>query len=333
MGETSMFIKKEYVNEVLAKAEGNLQQSGINLDPKLMKRFKTELSEIAKNSSYKEGDRIDATHFFKISNEVGLVISSVKNYLIGSKNRLSSDQLKSYEPMDSLMTVTDYLYAMTMQALGCPSIPASFGSTIQKNVGDLSTAINCNLKLNMSDSYTYQVYDHQRGKDTEEIRETVFELASNANQNIASPREIETLAAEYRALQRRQNDHGFVWRLFHPRENAERTHLLGEMESALKNVLGQNVNLMKNSPLSLAESMFKKSAIENAKAAFSDDAMSKRIGVSLEAFSSESIMQNSDDMQKELTESLSKDLNVNEKKEIQQPKTEEINAPQKENVI
>jgi hypothetical protein len=105
------------------------------------------------------------------------------------------------------------------------------------------------------------------------------------------------------------------------------------MESALKNVLGQNVNLMKNSPLSLAESMFKKSAIENAKAAFSDDAMSKRTGVSLEAFGGENIMQNSDDMQKELTESLSKDLNLNEKKEIQQPKTEEINDPVKENVI
>ena len=333
MGETSMFIKNEYVNEVLAKAEKNLQQSGINLDPKLMKRFQTELSEIAKSSSYKEGDRIDATHFFKISNEVGLVISSVKNYLIGSKNRLSSDQLKSYEPMDSLMAVTDYLYAMTMQALGCPSIPASFGSTIQKNVGDLSTEINCNLKLDMGSSYTYLVYDHQRGKDAEEIWETVFDLASNANQNIASPREIETLAAEYRALQRRQNDHGFVWRLFHPRENAERTHLLSEMESALKNALGQNVNLIKNSPLSLAESMFKKSAIENAKAAFSDDAMSKRIGVSLEKFSSESIMQNSDDAQKELTEALSKDLNVNENKDIQQPKTEEINEPVKESVI
>jgi hypothetical protein len=45
MGETSMFIKKEYVNEVLAKAEKNLQQSGINLNPKLMERFQTELSE------------------------------------------------------------------------------------------------------------------------------------------------------------------------------------------------------------------------------------------------------------------------------------------------
>jgi predicted nucleotidyltransferase len=105
------------------------------------------------------------------------------------------------------------------------------------------------------------------------------------------------------------------------------------MESALKNVLGQNVNLMTNSPLSLAESMFKKSAVENAKAAFSDDAMSKRVGVSLDAFAGENIVQNSDDIQKELTEALSKDLNVNEKNEIQQPKTEEINAPQKENVI
>jgi hypothetical protein len=333
MGETSMFIKKEYVNEVLAKAEKNLQQSGINLNPKLMERFKTELSDIASSSSYKEGDKIDATQFFKISNEAGLIINSIRDDLINSKRRLSQDQLKSYEPMDSLMTVTDYLYAMTMQALGCPSIPASFGSTTQKNVGDLSTAINCNLKLDMGASYTYLVYDHQRGKDAEQVWETVSALTQNANQNTASPREIETLAAEYQALQRRQNDHGFVWRLFHRRENAERTHLLGEMESALKNVLGQNVNLMKNSPLSLAESMFKKSAIENAKAAFSDDAMSKRIGVSLEAFGGENIMQNSDDMQKELTESLSKDLNVNEKKEIQQPKTEEINAPQKENVI
>lgn len=333
MGEISMFIKQEYVNEVLAKAEENLQKSGINLNSKVMDRFKTELSDIASSSSYKEGDKIDATQFFKISNEAGLIINSIRDDLISSKRNLSPDQLKSYEPMDSLMTVTDYLYAMTMQALGCPSIPASFGSTIQKNVGDLSTAINCNLKLDVGETYAYRVYDHQRGKDAEEIWGTVFDLASNANQNIASPREIETLAAEYQALQQRQNDHGFVWRLFHPWENAERTHLLGEMESALKNVLGQNVNLMKNSPLSLAESMFKKSAIENAKAAFSDDAMSKRIGVSLEAFSSESIMQNSDDMQKELTDSLSKDLNVNEKKEIQQPKTEEINAPQKGNVI
>ena len=51
------------------------------------------------------------------------------------------------------------------------------------------------------------------------------------------------LTAEYKALKKRQEGHGRIWRWFHREENEAREELLSRMEDMIKGFVGKDVNL------------------------------------------------------------------------------------------
>ena len=306
-----MYIKYEYVNDVFEKAQKKFKNSGITINPNVMKRFEEAISEIASNSLYKAGTDIEDSHFTKITNEATLVIGEV----------VASGK-KTENPVDMLMTLTDYLYAMTMKKLGSPNMPVSFGSEMKKHIIQSATTIEGKQSLNSTYQYSYNVYEKQRGKDAVEVRDKISDsLAASANGN-PTPSQVQELVAAYKALSKRQSDHGFFWRIFHSTENNNRTQLLSEMQSALKYVLGNDIDIMECTSFYLAEKVLKQNVETQVNAVFNTDSMSERIGVSTEVFEDSSIIER--DISEELRNKLTKTFETFENKEVQEFKTETI---------
>ena len=266
-----MFIKKENIDSVFAKAQENFKNTGIQIKPAVMKRFEDALSEIAANSAYEEGAKIKESDLMKITNEAGLIF---KDIVSGNK------EIK--KPVNALMSVTDYLYAMAMQKLGSPDMPALFGDEMQKNVCNFAAKIIGKQSLDGGQFFADRVYEAQRGRDADEIKkdEEVKNAINAAKVKMATPAQVEKLVAEYQALAKRQNGHGFFWRMFHREENAARTKLLSKMEGALKTMLGDDANLKNSTPLLLAEGSIRNTVAKEARLAFAKNGMEKRGAIS-----------------------------------------------------
>ena len=265
-----MFIKKESIDSVFAKTLENFKMTGIHIKPAVMKRFEDTLSEIAANSAYEEGAEIKESDLMKIINETGLIF-----------NDIASGNKEIQKPVNALMTVTDYLYAMAMQKLGSPDMPALFGPEMQKNVFNFAAKIIGKQSLKGGE-FADRVYWAQRGKDAADIskNEDVKHAIDAAKVKAATPAQVEQLVAEYQALAKRQNGHGFFWRIFHSKENDARTELLSQMEGALKTMLGDNANLKNSPPSLLAEGLIKNAVENEARLAFAKNGMEKRGGIS-----------------------------------------------------
>ena len=156
-----MFIKKESIDSVFAKTQENFKKTGIQIKPEVMKRFEDALSEIAANSAYEEGAGIKESDLMKITNEAGLIFKDIAS---------GNGEIK--KPVNALMTVTDYLYAMAMQKLGSPDMPPLFGDEMQKNVCTSAAKIIGKQSLDGGQFFADRVYEAQRGKDAADISKT-----------------------------------------------------------------------------------------------------------------------------------------------------------------
>lgn len=315
-----MFIKKESVNEVVLKAQEKFKNAKISVNNKVMERFENALSEIAQNQSYEEGKTINDRDLIKLTNEAGLVL-----------NNAISDKGNIKKTVDDLMILTDYLYAMTMQRLGSPDIPVSFGTEMKNSIVRFAVSTESNKNLNHSYHFNDSVYEKQRGMDADVLKDQIDVSLSAVENGNPSPSQVQTLVAEYQALQKRQNNHGFFWRLFHSTENANRNELLSNMESALKYVLGADVDIMKSSPLLLAEKVLKQNMEQEVSVAFADDGMAQRIGASAEAFAGSDV--NEKDITQQLREKLIKEFDVQTVKKVQVPENEASKSLNKESVV
>lgn len=310
-----MHIKKESVNEIYENAKKRFESLKAPIKPEALARFETELDAIASKRSYQEGERIADDDMLKIANEVGLVLGAFQQGILNANNLRE----KGTSPMNSIMTVTDYLYAMTMQKLGSPEIPASFGPSIRDHAGKTATAIHSNLKLKQNPYYSRDVYENQRGKDAVYVREEVNEDLTAVQSGKAAPEQVQRLLVAYQALQKRQNDHGFFWRLFHSDENAQRQKLLEQMKASLEGIVGEDVDLMKKDSLAVAEGLIRKSVEREAESAFAPDAMRQRLGASPEAFIDADAKQSEGPGTEQLRSSLASDLDTDKNKATQPP--------------
>ena len=337
-----MFIKNESVNDVLVNAKGKFDKLGIKLNAVVKRgldanekvvdlaRFEREMADIAAKRSYSEGQRIDENDLIKITNEVGFFLDSMCTQL-----ESKGSGVKDYNPIEPLICATDYLYAVAMQTLGCPDIPATFGPAVQAQIGKSATSIRSHLMLDHAPTYQDRFYYNQRGMDADEVRDEVSQIMDAAKDGKQTAPQLQSLVAQYQALRRRQNDHGFFWRLFHRGENAARTELISDMEVALKGVLGDKIDLMHSSPLFLAEGMVAKNTAQDIEAVFANGDFAERVGVDA------SIIENLDEKQNEnnlestqaLRDSLKNALEPKENNEVKQPEINEIGAPSRENVI
>lgn len=310
-----MVIKNNSVNDFLKAAEEKFKASGLTVKPEAMQRFDNELAQAAAGKRYEEGDDFNNVDAFTFANEAALVLDNA-----------ARNTSKIENPREQLMILSDYLYAKAMKEFGCPNIPMGFGDIAHRSMAGIIARLDSKQNLNHGDSYNEKIYDNQRRKDANVVADSLATEMEAAAKGEATPAQIQKLIAEYQALQTRQNNHNFFWRLFHSDENKARSTLLSNMKSAIETTLGGSKNLMKCRPLAIAEKMYEEKATEDLKVAFTEEAMNRRLGLGEE-------QKPERDGTQELRDALDKTLKTDLAKDIQAPISETISSPIKENSL
>jgi hypothetical protein len=170
--------------------------------------------------------------------------------LVRSKDEAFQTNVKAYKYVFSAL---NYLLAITESELGSPEIPVN---DFRFNYGPwLSTIIYNKPMAEISEE---EVYNSQRRMNADLLQsEKIQPLLEGLNDEDNISRNIGELYAEYRALVRRQANHGFFWRIFHMSENAARTDLIKQLEEVLKNYI-PDLNL--NSEIKVLPTTIGKSA-------------------------------------------------------------------------
>ena len=205
-----------------------------------------------------------------------------------------------------MITATDYLYAIAMKELGSPDIPPLFGDETKKHISGRAHEMSKKTKLKDDPMIINSAFIYQRRKDVSDMLDSFGDTISAVQNKTATPRQVQQLVAEYRALKMRQENHTWIWRLFHSGENEDRNNLISEMGEALKGMLGQEAKIDTDDPTALAMGILSGKISEKLDAAMSADSMGKRIGISNEAFDTSSLIseEGKNDINKELQESL-----------------------------
>ena len=236
-----MYIKQDQVKKAVANAKKKCEVFNVQLDPKMIADYEKALKTMAEKHKYQEGAPISEEDLSRINEEARMVLNHMSMVTL-TKHRNNPESMKISNPIDYTMLAADYLYALAMQHLGSPDTEPLFGTNFQSAVAGCAHKIyRETVKFDINTDRTYEA---QRGKNADELKASGIADRMEAIKNSeTTTKEVAQLIADYQALQKRQDDHGAIWRFFHRSENEARTELLKNMETVLKKRLGKDQNL------------------------------------------------------------------------------------------
>ena len=251
-----MYVKSDKVERLLEVTNQKYLDENVHkfVDMGYVEGLQLLLEDIAKKSQYTEGERIMNSDLSRIKNAVAMIHNQMRVNMVNEQKDLKRRTQHQYDPFTAMVSVNDYLFAMTMKTLGCPDIPESFGIGMQTLIKDI--AHEAEFELKESDYKKTSIdhcYEKQRWQDAAKVRNATRENEKAILNNKASSLRVANYAGEYYALKKRQEGHGKVWRFFHKKENEQRTKLLSAMEKTLKTVLGDDYKLEDLDPKKIAE--------------------------------------------------------------------------------
>ena len=251
-----MYVKSDKVERLLEVTNQKYLDESVHkfVDNGYVEGLQLLLEDIAKKSKYTEGERIMDSDLSRINNAVAMIHNQMRVNLVNEQKEVKNKALFQYDLFSAMVNVNDYLYAMTMKALGCPDIPESFGMSMQRLIGDI--AHKAEFELRESDYKKTSIdrcYEKQRWQDAAKVRKDTREVEKSILNKKASSLKVAEYAGEYYALKKRQEGHGKVWRFFHKKENEQRTKLLSAMEKTLKTILKDDDKLENLDPKKIAE--------------------------------------------------------------------------------
>ena len=288
-----MYAKQENVRDFLLQTEENYASRGYIkfANDFIVDNYQDFLDEFAKDGTpYKEGQKISNEDLARISAKVNEILTSLRDEMVKKGSFATKGDKTNSECLSAMLETTDYLFAMTMNTLGCPDMPPSFGPDVQKNIVDLANPAEFEMrKDDYAKANTQAHFDRQRKKDANVVRSNNSERMDFIKTKKASPLQVANLAAEYQALKQRQERHTRVWRFFHKAENERRTVLLNDMKEALEFAAGKGFDVDSKSPVDIAKEFHKRS-IENAtKTAFNERGILNRQKLDKDMFGSEAL--------------------------------------------
>ena len=242
-----MYIKKDQVEKVLEVASQKFQEEHIQdfTDKGYIDGFQLLLNEISKQKpAYKEGEKIKKSDLSRIKDTVAMIHNEMRKTLVEENKNPLARPLNQYDIFSAMVTVNDYLYAMTMKSLGSPYIPESFGKNVQDLIRDIAHETEFDLKKSdYAKTSIDRRYEKQRWLDAKDVRKSTDKIQVQISNKKASSLQVAQYAGEYYALKRRQEGHGKWWIFFHGKENEARTKLLEEMEKTLEPFLKEGDKL------------------------------------------------------------------------------------------
>lgn len=275
-----MHVNRSVVDSFFNRATRNYNDLGVEkfTNPVFFDHFKNVLKDISGKRNYREGEKIISEDLDRIIGVVNKVLDNIKIGFNEQKTSMTKNTRDEFNPHAIFVAATDYLFATALKDLGCPDMPENFGNKVFEHIDVL--AENVDGIINENDYITIQFdtnYKEQRKKDAAEVEDNNRDLIKAAQEKKSTPIQVATLAAEYKALKRRQDNHNVFWRFFHKQENADRTALLDTMRNALKNVLGEDFDLDGKLPRAIGTEYNKTLLARLSKEAFSNDAIASRL--------------------------------------------------------
>ena len=260
-----MFTRKQNAESFFDKVNAKYQDKKLyNLAPKkALESYIDLLDEIATKRNYNEGDKIEAEDLERIVSSVKSIISATADKMVEKKDSITTRYFDQSESLPSLLLMNDYLFALAQKELGCPDMPANFGTDVEKRISEAAFETDFNMKrLTYNSSDSINRYNRQRKINADKLIEKNENLSERLDKNPTSI-EIAEYAAEYQALKKRQENHNRVWRFFHKGENKKRNELLAQMKRTLKGALGASALIETATPEQLAKEYHARTIKEN----------------------------------------------------------------------
>ena len=258
------------------------------IDPALIENYQKLLKSIADERKYNEGEKIMPSDLARITPVVNSLLDSFNSGLIEKRTEIRSTTRFSYDPFSSTVAVTDYFYAMAMETLGCPDMPAQFGFAVTGHIESIAPDTELAMKQEEYNKITTEnYYRSQRKKSAKDVAKKTRELKADILKKTASPIKIARYVAEYQALKKRQEGHGAIWRYFHKKENEERTALLESMEKTLASVFDKKSYLDSFTPAEIAANYKKNLVYKLGRESYGASAIGKRFQISSNLFHTE----------------------------------------------
>ena len=327
-----MFVKRLYVNEMYKRAKDKFEKSDCYVGADALKEFQSVLDGIARKRKYFDAEKILKPDLIAITKAAKKVLNEIMKNVLESKDRMSQSKKNNFDCIAPFTTTTDYLFAMTTKTLGGAHMPASFGPEIQEKIEVDANRLNDRLKEYCEISAD-QYYRAQRGKDADEVKASVSTLMNSIKEKKTTTSEVGELVAEYQALKKRQENHSFVWRIFHSKENNARNQLLKDMEQTVRGYVGGNVDLDRRPPTDFVKAVDHYKIEKAVEKAFDDDGMRQRLEMPKDAFGGYMNRNTQREKTEELSAALFNDLNREPKTAVKPPETEKTTSKSKQNLI
>lgn len=222
-----MRIEQKFVDIAVDYSKKEAKRKSVIFNDRDIDEFKKTLKGIAEVSKYTEGQNISQNDIVAISAGMDKVFDGVaQNFAQLDDNDKRNVNLKQYS-----MLAYGYLISLAMKELNCPEIPTH---AFLQNASKLAKNI---VKEQPTQAVSLDdTYKQQRGINAADMDShcSVDYLIKRVQNGTFSPDELCKLYAEYRALSKRQANHGRIWRFFHSAENEARNNMLKNMENAIK---------------------------------------------------------------------------------------------------
>ena len=249
-----MFFEREKIKSVRAHIHSHATAINALISTTDVTTFEITLNSINDVRQYNQGEQIDAEHLSELKSQVKTSLTHLTNYITTAARDSKNPIQPIADPADYLLTVTDYLYIMAQEKLGCPNIPLFiFDQEIKKTLEESALAIDRSFaKYKMTKEAAFIA---QRGKNADEVKKNFQNHMNAFRKGADKPTHIGEMIVEYQALKERQSNHGAIWRFFHPGENKARNSLLKKMKETISGALpqGMKIDLTKETAADIAQ--------------------------------------------------------------------------------
>lgn len=222
-----MHIRQEFVGIALDNARKSKDNLPVKFNQNTLREYIKTLRKMSQRSKYTDGDDIRKTDLDTIKDNMKkLYDGAAENFAAESKEFKKETDVK-----DFVFAAHDYLFALTMKELNSPEIPTD---SMRELIHDVSAKI-IKAQPVENDISIDRTHKDQRGMSAKKILNgKVGFFLDKIDSNDYFPAQMGELFAQYKALEKRQKNHGAIWRFFHSKENKERNDLLKLMEDCMK---------------------------------------------------------------------------------------------------
>lgn len=230
-----MYIPQKDIDVAMRVVDVKRKAASVRFPQAELENYKKILARIAKENRFHERLYVSETPYQAIK-------ESYDNMLAGMVQEYAthSDDFKRNVDIAKYVTAAnDYLSVLTLKELKCPLFPRDWESDNRNMMlGAIKGIVALKPREIISTKDTFNKQRHKNAAELESGR--VGELIKKITQGKHSEDELGELFAEYKALSKRQQKHGPIWRKLHSNENAEREELLERMEETLSKHIGSD---------------------------------------------------------------------------------------------